>query len=142
MSEQSATIAAIFGVQNIQYSNTIMLASTSPITFNLTKQSLSEMYSNQSSLLSSMDFFGAINGDLQLVNVRFNLSVNNTIYLTFFNLDQPTIISDKQYYLSLRSTTSSGLICFSCPWGSILTTSCQCSPCDNNHYGKQCDYYI
>lgn len=119
-----------------------MLASTTPITVSLTKQSLSEMYSNQSSLLSSIDLFGAINGDFQLVNLRYSYANNNQVYMAFFNLDQPTLMTDKQYYLSLRAATSSGLICFSCPWYSTLGLNCQCSPCNANHYGKQCDYYI
>jgi hypothetical protein len=140
--EPSTTVACVFGVQNIPYSNTIMFASTSPISITLTRQSISEMYLNLSSLLSNMDLFGAINGDLQLVNLRYSYANNNKVYLAFFNLDQPTSIADKQYYLSFRTVTTTGLICFSCPWGSSLSFNCQCSPCDNNRYGKQCNYYV
>ena len=44
-----------------------------------------------------MDLMGAINGDGQLVNVNFNRGANNTIYLSFYNLDLPAVIIDKPY---------------------------------------------
>ena len=90
-----------------------------------------------------MDLPAAINGDKQLVNIQLpSTAANQTIYLSFYNLDLPMTIVDKPYQLHIQTLAFYGLVCFSCPSGMYLNSSCHCQTCHPGYYGKRCNYYI
>jgi hypothetical protein len=139
----STNVACVFYIQNQQMSNTLMVASLTPIALSLSPQALSQMYLQQNATLASLDLFGTINGDSQLVNVAFPSGMsNNRVYLAFFNLDLPSTLTAKTYRLRLITSSTYSAICFSCSWGLTLTAGCQCSPCPPGKYGKTCGYLV
>ena len=108
----------------------------------MTRQNISELYQNRNSQIGSTDLFSAINGDSQIVNVYFSRTINNKVYLSFYNLDLPSVIQDKPYELYFQTIDYYGIICFSCPIGMYLGRGCYCQTCLANYYGKRCNYYI
>jgi hypothetical protein len=89
----TTTLGCLFKITTMQYSNVIMVTSLSPIDFEVSRSSLSEMYLASDPRLSMMDLQGTINNAPQLVNIPISSpnSTNYTIYFKFFNLDLPLV---------------------------------------------------
>ncbi len=88
ISSDARILTAIFDINNLQYSNTFIYLSFSPIEINFTSSDISLLLQANSPSLVYMNPLAAIGGISQIVNVY--IPTNKTIfYLKIFNLDGP-----------------------------------------------------